>query len=385
MRRQINLLDFALRSLGRHWPRQLALWVLYALVVAFYASVVFFTEALRRETEAVLPAAPDLWVQQLTGGRLVLIPAAWADSIRTYRVTDQVRGRVWGYNYDSPTGGVFTVLGADSVGEWPLLATRYRGQLDSTQVLVGTGLLEARGLEVGDRLTLFDSRSRLRSFTIAGAFEAPSDLLTRDLIVLADAAARNVLGIPPGYVTDIGVRVRNPDEVSNLGSKIDREFAGVRVVTRAQLRNTYGALFGYRGGLLVFGSLLAGLAFLLLVFDRAGGLHATERRELGILKALGWGIGDVLWVKFWEGISLSLTATLAGLLLAYAHVFWLHAPLLAPLLTGWSVVLPVYRLAPVVSGGSVLTVMALAVVPYLTAALVPAWRGAITDPASILR
>jgi len=71
------------------------------------------------------------------------------------------------------------------------------------------------------------------------------------------------------------------------------------------------------------------LAFMILVWDKASGLTAEERREAGLLKATGWETSDVLWMKFWEGLALSSTSFMTGVILAYLHVFFHRLPCLS--------------------------------------------------------
>ena len=59
------LLDFTLSSISRRKGKSLALLAVYAAVVFALASVLFFTEALRREARVVLRDAPELLVQQV--------------------------------------------------------------------------------------------------------------------------------------------------------------------------------------------------------------------------------------------------------------------------------------------------------------------------------
>ena len=126
-------------------------------------------------------------------------------------------------------------------------------------------------------------------------------------------------------------------------------------------------------------------AFAIFAWDRASGLSAEERREIGVLKAVGWDTGDVLRMKLWEGAVVSLTAFLLGYVLAYAHVFWAGAPLLAPLLKGWATLYPEFRLVPHVEPAGVLALFALTVVPYTAVTLVPTWRAAVADPDAVMR
>ena len=386
MNRLLNLLEYALLSLFRKKGKNLSLLLIYACVVAFFASIVFLTTALKYESQNVISDLPELWIQKITGGRLIPVEKALADSISAIRGVSRVIPRIWGYYYDSPTGAVFSVVGSDSsiTGLYRLKSSESRF-LDSTTVLCGTGFLKSHYLATGQRLSLFNSSGELKSFEIIGRFDSESDLLTRDIIVLSSGAARDILGLAQNQATDIAVRISNPSEVENIGLKINRKFSGLRVVTREELLLTYEALFSWRGGIFVFGGLISLLAFLILIWDRASGLSREDRKELGILKGIGWQINDVLLIKFWEGIILSVTATLLGMILAYIHIFIMNAWLLKPFFIGWSVIYPDYNLRPVIDLGSILIIFLISVIPYLSASVIPAWKGAITDPAEVMQ
>jgi ABC-type lipoprotein release transport system permease subunit len=253
------------------------------------------------------------------------------------------------------------------------------------EVIVGTGFLSLRGLEIGETLTIPNFFGKMQNFKIVGVFEAEADLLTKDLLLVSPKNARQIIGLKEHEITDLGLDLYNPNEIQNLARKIDQNFSSVRVVTLPQLQATYQTLFGWRGGIWVYGSILAMLAFVLLIWEKATGFDEKEKKELGILKALGWQIKEVLWVKFWESFVIAFTASLIGILMAIFHVFVLEAPLLKPFLVGWSVLYPSFRLYPYVDLNSILMILSLAIFPYLFATLIPAWRGAITDPSEIMR
>lgn len=389
----MNILNYAVLSLLRSWKKQLALIVIYALVVGFYASVVFFTSSLKTETSQTLQDLPPLWVQHLQGGRLVPMSVSLQDSISKIRGIKKVFPRYWGYFFDDATGAVLTVMGSDfpnkEIGflEFKDNYNKQENNKKNTQngVLVGTGILETRNLQLGDFLSLNDANGKKVSYEIVGAFGAKSDLLTKDLIILPIKEAQKIIGLQDSLCTDIAVEIYNPEEIENIGKKIDARFPSLRVVTLSQLSSTYQTLFSWRGGIFIYGSLLSVLAFLLLMWERASGLSSNEKKELGILKAIGWQINDVLFLKLTEGAILSITATLLGIVLAYIHVFVFNSPILKPFLVGWSVLYPAYDLQPFVSLGDVLSIFSLSVVPYLAATLFPAWRGATTEAADAMR
>ncbi len=127
------------------------------------------------------------------------------------------------------------------------------------------------------------------------------------------------------------------------------------------------------------------LAFIIVSWDKASGLSAEEKKEIGILKAVGWETTDIILMKFWEGAVISLSSFLAGILLAYVHVFFTPAILFEPVLKGWSVLYPEFRLVPFIDSYQVATLFSLTVVPYTVATIIPSWHAATIDPDSVMR
>jgi lipoprotein-releasing system permease protein len=173
--------------------------------------------------------------------------------------------------------------------------------------------------------------------------------------------------------------------VQTVAEKVLERLPDSRVILREEMQRTYDAIFDWRSALVLLPLSGALLAFAILAWEKASGLSADERREIGILKAVGWETRDVLRMKLWEGGLLSLLAFLFGTVAAYWHVFGLSAPLLAPVLQGWSVLYPDFRLTPAIEGGQLLALFFLTVFPYLVATLVPVWRAAVTDPDEVMR
>jgi ABC-type lipoprotein release transport system permease subunit len=90
-------------------------------------------------------------------------------------------------------------------------------------------------------------------------------------------------------------------------------------------------------------------------------------------------------MKFWEGALISVSSFLTGVLLAYLHVFFTRVVLFEPVLKGWSVLYPQFRLVPFIDPYQVSTLFFLTVVPYTVATIIPSWRAAAIDPDSVMR
>ena len=115
------------------------------------------------------------------------------------------------------------------------------------------------------------------------------------------------------------------------------------------------------------------------------GLGEVERREIGVLKAVGWQTADVLEVRLLEQGLVALTGAALGVSLAYAYVFLLGAPGMAAALFGWSALYPEFELTPSLDASAPLTILAAVVLPYVAVGLVPAFRAAVLDPLEALR
>lgn len=373
LERQRYLVDFTLASMARRRGRTLALLTAFTLVVAAVASVLFLTEALRREASRLLRDAPEIVVQRLAAGRHELFPEERLGTLQAIRGVAGVRPRLWGYWYDAGVKANYTVL---VPGEFPF------GDGDA---IVGPAVARLRALEPGGRILLRAHDGEPLLFTVREVLPEEAELVSGDVVALSAAGFRRLFGLAPGRFTDVAVAVPNPREVGTVAAKIARELPDVRAVTREEIRRTYEAIFDWRGGLaiLVLGG--AVLALALLAWEKASGLSAEERREIGLLKGLGWETGDVLRMKAWEGGLVAGGAFLAGACLAWVHVFLLGAPVIAPVLRGWSGLHLELRLVPSIGPDPLAILFLLTVVPYLLATVVPSWRAATSDPDEVMR
>lgn len=371
--KQRNILDFTLSSLLRRRSKNFALIVVYTLVVFSLGSVMFFTQALRKEAGFILKETPEIIVQRLVAGRQDLIPLDYAQKISRIRGVSAVKGRVWGYYFDPVARVNYTLMVPEDAADW------------GNFISVGEGFLKATQTSRGGIFSLRDYTGHYLNFRIRGVFSNESALISSDLILLSDFAFRRLFGIAPEQATDLVVTVRNKKEIPTIAAKILELLPDTRPILRDEILRTYDATFDWRGGIILV--ILAGgvFAFLIFAWDKAAGLSAEEKREIGILKAIGWETGDVLQMKFWEGLAVSLCSFLMGVLLAYGHIFLSAAALFKPALKGWSTLYPDFQLTPFISAYQVVILFFFTVLPYTVATIIPSWRAATTDPDMIIR
>ncbi len=331
----------------------------------------FLTGAIKKEAALVLKSAPEMMVQRLVAGRHDYIPLSYIETIKGIRGIQSVKPRLWGYYYDGVIGANYTVMVDEN--------------LPPGAIIVGNGV--ARGLLVKEngKIPFKTYDGSYMFLKIKEILPSESELITADLVLMAEQDIRKLFRIEEGRATDLVLKVRNVGELPTIATKITQLLPDARPILRDEILRTYDAVFDWRGGLVILVLSGAMFAFIILAWDKATGLSAEEKREIGILKGLGWETSDVLIMKFWEGFVVSLSSFIVGILLAYAHTFFTSAMIFEPALKGWSVLYPDFRLTPFISIHHIATLFSLTVVPYTVATIAPSWRAATIDPDSVMR
>ncbi|MGD8912058.1 MAG: FtsX-like permease family protein [Candidatus Thiodiazotropha sp.] len=371
--RQRYLLDYTLSSLLRRKGKHLTLLMIYTLIIFLLASVMLFTHALKGEITHALAVSPEIVLQRIEAGRHGLISADYLQRLGRLRGVSGMKGRLWGYYYDPALKANYTLIASDEQG------------LSTTEVVLGSGVARMRGIGPGDYTSMRGADGSTYSFRVKSLLDNDSELYSADLVLISPKAYRTLFGIDEGLYTDIVLSVRNAREVQKIAEKIVTRLPDTRPILKQEIQRTYDAIFSWRQGILLVILIAAVSAFAIFAWDRASGLSAEERREIGILKAIGWETSDILQMKFWEGGVISLLAFLCGYLLAYLHVFYTGAPLFESVLKGWSVLYPSFSLTPSADGLQLATLFFFTVFPYVVAIIFPIWQVAITDPDAVMR
>ena len=390
MKRYLNLLDFALYSVLRRKWKTLSLMLLFSYLVFLFSSVLLLTGAIKNEAKRGVGALPDITIQRLSAGRQVPIPASWEEILHEVFGIERIEPRIWGYYFVASTQANYTIIGYDQGQTWKGLGQIVvQGgdwkEMGEGKTILGEGIIKDRFLRLGQKLALNTPALGTKSFEVVGRFKGVTNLLTYDVILLDPKDAREILGVEEGFVTDFGIYVSNRNEVTTVAKKITQLLPGTRVVLKHQLARTYDTVYNWKSGFTLITLLGCLLAFAMVVWEKGSGLSAEEKREIGILKATGWDTSDILIMKSWEGLGISLLSFLVGFIASYVYVFLLGAPLLRSLILGWSTLYPPFSFTPFVSPEQILVLLALTVVPYLIATVVPSWKAAVVDPDTVIR
>lgn len=360
-----SVFAFACRRIALQPVRFLLVGLGLLLVTALVSSALLLEGAIAHTANRVLGSGPSLVVSRVNAGGWAAIPVADAARIRSIPGVLHVTPRVWGVLPGPPAVTIMADPGIDQA---------------SHDAVAGSGL----DTKPGDTLVLRALDGSRINVKLASTLPPSTNVVAADLLLTSAQVARRALLLDSGSATDLAVDSVRPEEdealVADIAQALDYP---VRVATRAQMRGAYQAQLGQRAGLSTMAALPALVALMLIVGFTTAGAPAT-RREVGLLKLLGWSTGEVARLHVTEVAVVASIATGFGLALAYAAVFIVGNAGPVPALLGLNQ--PVSRLSLDTTGAALVLVQAGAtvLVPCLVGAFIPAWRLARVDPAELL-
>ncbi len=267
-------------------------------------------------------------------------------------------------------------------------------------IAIGVGLAAKFGLGVGDELTLispqgaataFGTVPRVRAYRIVELFSVGMNEYDTSFVFLPLPAAQ-IFFQSPGAVSQIEVRVSDPDEVRRIGREIAAAVGDtpLRIVDWRQNNNSFFAAVKVEQNVMF---LILTLIILVAAFNVISSLIMMVKdktRDIAVLRTIGAGRGAVMRIFLMCGASVGVTGTFVGVVLGVLFCLnieriqgWVEA------ITGARVFNPeVYYLTHLparLNPAEVMQVVVMALTLSLLATLYPSWRAARTDPVEALR
>jgi len=360
-----------------------------SLVILFLlSSVLFISSSIRYSLEQTLEQEPDFVVQRIQGGDRVNMPAEWMDKLLEIHGISSVAPRVYGRYFFKSKEDSFLIVGVDFMDEQSHSALRtIMDETDLKQFFKGDKMLVGEGVSrylkahfYPKGYTFLTPDGAFKKVDIFKVLPKESNLVSNDMIIVSIELAQEILGMSEGEVSDIAFNVPNVDEWNNVEDKISSFYYDLRVVTKNDIKKAYENLYNYKGGIFLILFLITMVTFVLILYQRYSMVYSSERRHIGLLRALGWSIRDVLKLKFFETMMVVVVSYVLGIALAYFYVFVMGAPLLGEIFLGGANLHNSITLIPVLDFGILSSIFLIYAVPFVSAVLIPVWKIAVTDP-----
>jgi len=334
----VYLIEYAINSILRRKYKNLFIEATFSLLIFLLSSAFFITNSIKQELNSTLDSLPQILVQVVKGGRGYDVELSKVEEILSIDGVIDVVPRVWGYYRFENAGVSFTLVGVDE------FETQYKESLsevakkmdfNSPSMYVGQGVQNVmRKNYYKDYFNFIKADGGVKKMVVAGVFDSETNLESNDVIVMSKENLREIFELSNEMATDLAVKVSNPDEIDIVASKIVNKFPQARVITNNDLRVSYESLYNYKSGMFLALFIISLFTFFIIAYDKASGLSSEEKREVGVLKAIGWRVEDVLKEKFYESFIISFVSYLLGVGVALAYVYLFQAPVIRDVFVG---------------------------------------------------
>ncbi|QDM02007.1 ABC transporter permease [Aliarcobacter butzleri] len=379
--------NFIFLLLVKHKSKHFAIFLISIFIVFLTSSILFIKNSLQKEISQALENQSDFIIQKTIANKIKDIDISLIDKFYQINGVSKVTQRIYGQYYFMPENVYFTIIGIDFFEETTnkdlkelLNFLNISKFLEKDSMIIGNGVKK-----VLDKYAYFDSydfkleNENSKNIKIFKDLPKEANLIANDLIIMDINIAKKILNIKPDFATDIVLDVPNPLERQNVKEQILLKESNIRILQKDALKKEYENMFNYKGGIFLILFIVVIFTFILVLYQRYSMISSNDKREIGILKAVGWSIKDIIKLKIIENFIVAFMAFIIGVIFAYIFVFILQAPILKNIFIGFSNIKNDFILNQNIKISNLITLFLFFMVPFLSAVLIPVWKIAVID------
>ncbi len=379
--------NFLFLLLLKHKSKHIAIFIISILIVFLISSVLFISNSLKKEAFSTLENQSDFVIQKINSGKILDTPISWIEDFSSINGIKNTQQRVYGQYYFMPENVYFTIVGLDLFEENTnknlkelLKILNISDFLQKDSMIIGNGIKK-----IFDKYHYFDSydfklsNNKLTTVKIFKDLPQEANLVANDLIIMDINLAKRILNINEENSTDIVLNVPNNLERQNIKEQLILKHSNIRILQKESLKKEYENMFNYKGGIFLVLFIVVIFTFILILYQRYSMISSNDKKEIGILKAVGWSIKDIIKLKIIENFIVGFMAFIIGIIISYIFVFILNAPILKNIFIGFSNIQNDFILNPNIDFTIIVTLFLFFIIPFLSAILIPVWKISIID------
>jgi len=358
------------------------------IIIFLLSSVLFISSSLQKSLQSMLKNQPDFTISRLQAGRAVDTPTEWIEKIVQIDGVSAVTPRVYGRYFFAPNENSFLIVGVDFFDEQSnrslqelMETTDLKSFFAMPSMLVGEGVQKFMTAHYySDSFSFKLPNGSFKKVAIAQQLPSSTNLIANDMIVMPLELAKEIFAMEEESITDIALNVPNDAEWDTIVGKLHLLFYDAQVIDKREISKAYKSLYNYKGGLFLILYLITIITFMLILYQRYSMVYSAEKKEIGILRAIGWSIQDILKLKFYETLVIVISSFILGVVLAYIFVFIFDAPLLQEIFLGGENLANSVVFVPTIEFGILGSLFLFFALPFFASVLIPVWKIAVTPP-----
>lgn len=359
-----NFIEYAIVLLFKDRNDHLFSFLIFSFIVFILSATLFISDALQFDLTQSIKSQPNIVVENTRAGRAYQMHDGYIYDVSKITGVSQVEGVVDGYYYFAQKRLWFHIIGD--------------AHLAKDEMVIGRGVQKAMAELHYDDVFHFLNEERMISVKINQIAPKGTSIISNDAIYLHPNTARAVLGLETDEYSKLYVTVPNPNEVSEVALKIVEIYPSAKAISQADAIGSVRHLYYYKGGIFMILYVIAMVSFFILLKNQIGLVYGEKKKEIAILRSLGFGIKDIIALKFIQNIVVAVSAYLLGIALAYIYVFMCDAPYLRNIFLGNELENSI-TFTPVVDVNLLFLIFLFGVIPFLAFVIIPSWKIAISD------
>jgi len=383
------LFDYALNLLIRYKKKNIFVFIILTLMVWLLASVLFFSHSLEYELQQNIDGFGDITIQNTHAGLYAPIDESLADTLLEIDGIASIQSSVWGYYHFRQGDCDLKLVGIDQFDTLlrdSLVDIAQHADINASSMIISPVVYKLFTQYYYDKYFNFiRPDGSIKKVDIQGVYKKFVPINQYNMVVMDKQTLRDIFGFSENEVSSLYIKVANPKEIATIAKKIATRYPNLVVTTQQDIKNSYTQLFNFKSGLFLSLFSITFMTFFMIVYDKASGLSSEEKKEIGVLKALGWRIEDVIRVKLYEAVVLSLSSYLIGIIAALGFVYIYGGGFLQQLFIEQNGITRNYHPSFVLDPKTFFILFLLSVVVYIGATIIPSWRVATQDADEVLR
>lgn len=378
-------IDFAWKMLLKNKSDHIFSFGIFFIIVFILSSVLFLSSSLKNMELLIAKNQPQILVQNNKGGKPSPISDAHIYEISQIKGIKSVIPRVYGDYFFVQSGKKFQIVGVDFFAKHSdaMVEKYFKSQISQANqnvIFVGRALKnELNFRNFKEKIGLYTYSGNRIEFEIIEINDENFETISNNVIFCELSIAQELLGLDKFEYSDLYIEVPNDDEILNVSKRIQNLIPFAQITTKkdriSQIYNNYY----YEGGIFLGLFIVSIISFMILIYNKSSVALATQRKEIAILRAIGYKISDVILLKTIQNLFISISAFCFGLIFAYVYVFVFEAPILSHIFLSYGELDFEHNFVANIDFSQIAILFLVCVVPFMASVLFPSWKLSVQD------
>ncbi len=388
--KHLAIFHVAVDNVVRHRLRSLTVILCLVAILSPFLSAISILEGVKAQSVRSVEEGADIYVTMDLYGRNGVIPIKFAEAIKGIDGVSEAVPRAVGRVFIN--GKPAVLLGIPSDRRTDGLKAVQGDLPQPGEVAVGKKLAQALNLDVGSDVDIGmraigiindTAYTMKRVYRVSGIFDAAADIRAADIVLMDVNDAADVYEME-GFATDVAVYTKAGSEAQVINNLI-RMNSSFRMQTKGLAKTYVEGGLNMRGGIFTTLYLVAFAVAVPAILVSTGIGFVERRKEIGVLKATGWGTSEVMETALYENALYALTGASAALVISFIWVRMLNGFLIAKLFIPGIGDLPSFPVPSRFLPLPLFAALCIALAVTMTGSLITTWRTAVVPPAETLR